>query len=204
LVNVLATTKHAGQFRHNIPKEDAMITALTLSGSIRKGSVNRMLQEHVGQKLAAAGAVVTAIDLGDFPMPIFNEDLEPDNVPEAAIKLAELWRNHDVIFIASPEYNGGLTPLLVNTLAWLSRQKPSPFRHAVFGIGGVSSGKYGTIWGLSHLRESLSKVGGLVAPGLLGIGPDETAFDEQGAPVEPAIIRKVDQLVHDLVTIKRG
>jgi chromate reductase len=180
-----------------------MPTALTLSGSIRHGSVNRMLQHHVGRKLEEAGATVTAIDLGDFPMPIFNEDLEPDNVPAAAGQLAELWRSHDIIFIASPEYNGGLTPLLVNTLAWLSRQRPSPFRHAVFGIGGVSSGKYGTIWGLSHLRESLSKVGGLVAPVLLGIGPDEGAFDDQGAPVEPAIQRKVDQLVDDLINIKR-
>ncbi|MBE0580290.1 NADPH-dependent FMN reductase [Devosia sp.] len=181
-----------------------MTTALTLSGSIRKGSRNRMLQQHVGRKLEAAGVAVTAIELGDFDMPIFNEDLEPDHVPEAAGRLAELWRSHDAVFIATPEYNGGLPPLLVNTLAWLSRQKPSPFRHPVFGIGGVSSGKYGTIWALSHLRDSLSKVGGLVAPGLLGIGPDETAFDANGDFVEPAIIRKVDQLVHDLTTIRRG
>jgi NAD(P)H-dependent FMN reductase len=181
-----------------------MTTALTLSGSIRQGSQNRKLQQHVGRKLAAAGVAVTAIELGDFDMPIFNEDLEPDNVPEAAGRLAELWRSHDIVFIATPEYNGGLPPLLVNALAWISRQRPSPFRHATFGIGGVSSGKYGTIWALSHLRDSLSKVGGLVVPGLLGIGPDEAAFDESGDPVEPAIIRKVDQLVHDLIHTKRG
>jgi chromate reductase, NAD(P)H dehydrogenase (quinone) len=180
-----------------------MTTALTLSGSIRKGARNRMLQHYVGRKLEAAGVTVNAIDLGDFDMPIFNEDLEPDHVPEAAGRLAELWRTHDIVFIATPEYNGGLPPLLVNTLAWLSRQKPSPFRHAVFGIGGVSSGKYGTIWALSHLRDSLSKVGGLVAPGLLGIGPDDAAFDTNGDLVETAIIRKVDQLVHDLTHIKR-
>jgi chromate reductase len=181
-----------------------MPTALTLSGSIRKGSYNRMLQHHVGGKLSAAGVTVNAIDLADFDMPIFNEDLEPDNVPEAAGRLAELWRTHDIVFIATPEYNGGLPPLLVNVLAWLSRQKPSPFRHPVFGIGGVSSGKYGTIWALSHLRDSLSKVGGLVVPGLLGIGPDAEVFDENGDFIEPAIIRKVDQLVHDLTHFSRG
>lgn len=181
-----------------------MPTALTLSGSIRKGSYNRLLQHHVGEKLSAAGVTVTAIDLGDFGMPIFNEDLEPDNVPEAAGRLAELWRSHDIVFIASPEYNGGVPPLLVNMLAWLSRQKPSPFRHAIFGIGGVSSGKYGTIWSLSHLRDSLSKVGALVVPTLLGIGPAEEALDDKGAPVEPAIIRKVDMLVHELTHFSRG
>jgi len=181
-----------------------MKTALTLSGSIRKGSENRKLQLHVGRKLAEAGVDVTNLDLTDFPMPIFNEDLEPDNVPEAARDLAALWRSRDIIFIATPEYNGGLPPLLVNTIAWLSRQRPSPFRQAVFGIGGVSSGKYGTIWSLSHLRDSLSKIGALVVPGLLGIGPAEEAFDDNGDPVEPAIIRKVETMVHDLTHFSRG
>jgi len=183
---------------------DPMPSAITLSGSIRKGSYNRMLQMHVGRKLGEAGVDVTALDLGDFPMPIFNEDLEPDNVPEAAGRLAELFRSHDIVFIASPEYNGGVSPLIVNTVAWLSRQKPSAFRHAVFGIGGVSSGKYGTIWGLSHLRESLTKIGALVVPTLLGIGPADEALDGQGNPVEPAIIRKVETIVHELTHFKRG
>lgn len=181
-----------------------MKTALTLSGSIRKGSYNGLLQAHMGRKLEEAGVAVTAIDLGDFPMRIFNEDLEPDHVPEAAGRLAELWRSHDIVFIASPEYNGGVSPLLVNTLAWLSRQRPSPFRHAVFGIGGVSSGKYGTIWGLSHLRESLTKVGTLVVPTLLGIGPADEAFDQEGNLVEKAIVRKVGQMVTELTHFSRG
>jgi chromate reductase len=181
-----------------------MKTALTLSGSIRKGSENRKLQQHIGKALAEKGVAVTELDLGDFPMPIFNEDLEAEHTPESAVKLAELWRTHDIVFIATPEYNGGLPPLLVNTLAWLSRQKPSPFRHAVFGIGGVSSGKYGTIWAQSHLRESLSKIGALVVPTLLGIGPASSALDDTGAPVEPAIIRKVEQMVTELTQFSRG
>lgn len=181
-----------------------MKTALTLSGSIRRGSYNRVLQEHMGRQLEKAGVEVTAIDLGDFDMPIFNEDLEAEHVPEAAGRLAALFTSHDIIFIATPEYNGGVSPLIVNTIAWLSRQKPMPFRHAVFGIGGVSSGKYGTIWSLSHLRESLGKIGTLVVPTLLGIGPADTAFDAAGDPVEPAIIRKVEQMVHELTHFSRG
>jgi chromate reductase len=181
-----------------------MKTALTLSGSIRKGSENRKLQKHMGAALTAAGVAVTELDLGDFDMPVFNEDLEAGHTPEAAAQLAELWRTHDIIFIATPEYNGGLPPLMVNTITWLSRQKPSPFRHAVFGIGGVSSGKYGTIWAQSHLRDSLSKIGALIVPTLLGIGPADSALDENGAPIEPAIKRKVEQMVSELTQISRG
>lgn len=181
-----------------------MQTALTLSGSIRKGSLNRLLQEHVGRALEAAGVKVNAIDLGDFEMPIFNEDLEAESTPQAAERLAGLWRSHDIIFIATPEYNGSLPPLLVNTITWLSRQKPSVFRQAVFGIGGVSSGKYGTLFAQSHLRDSLSKMGALVVPTLLGIGPAEQALDATGNPTEPGIIRKVDALVHELTHFSRG
>ncbi|MCS6758458.1 MAG: NAD(P)H-dependent oxidoreductase [Candidatus Devosia euplotis] len=133
-----------------------MKTALALSGSIRAGSRNLKLQAHMGRQLEAAGSRVNAINMGDFDLPIFNEDLEP----EGAVRLAELRRSHDIIFIATPEYNGGLPPLLVNAATWVSRQRPSLFRRAIFGIGGVSSGKYDTIWSLSHLRDSLSKVGG--------------------------------------------
>jgi len=178
--------------------------ALTLSGSIRTGSYNAMLARHVGHKLCAAGAEVTDLDLDDYRMPLFNEDLEPDSVPAAAVELADMFRAHPVIFIACPEYNGGATPLLVNTLAWLSRQKPGVWRHAVFGLGGVSSGKYGAIFSLSHVRDSISKVGGLVAPGLLGIGPASEAFDDEGRLVDAGAARKVDTLVADLMAIRRG
>lgn len=181
-----------------------MTTALTLSGSTRKGSWNTVLQKLVGRRLAAAGVEVTELDLTDFPMPIFSEDIEALGMPDPAVKLAELWRSHDIVFIASPEYNGGVTPLTVNTITWLSRQRPSPFRHATFGIGGVSSGKYGTIWALSHLRDSLTKLGALVVPTLLGIGPAEAAFDAEGEPTEPAIRRKIDTIVEELASFRRS
>lgn len=181
-----------------------MPTALTLSGSIRTGSVNRKLQMAMGERLSAAGVAVNAITLKDFDMPIFNEDLEPDAVPEAAGRLADLFRTHDIVFIACPEYNGGVPPLVVNTVAWLSRQKPSPFRHAVFGIGGVSSGKYGTIWAQSHLRDSLSKIGALVVPTLLGLGPDEAAIGPDGEILEAPIEKKMAQMVKELTHFSRG
>lgn len=185
-------------------KEASARTALTLSGSVREGSFNVLLQRHVGRRLGEAGIAVTELDLRDFPMPIFDEDLEAEGPPEAAERLAGLFLASDIVFIASPEYNGGLAPLTVNTITWVSRQKPNPFRHPVFGIGGVSSGKYGTIWAHSHLRDSLSKMGALVAPTLLGVGPAATAFDGDGNPVEPAIQRKVDQLVRELTHFSRG
>jgi chromate reductase, NAD(P)H dehydrogenase (quinone) len=179
-------------------------TAITLCGSLRKGSINEVLRQHMSKKLREAGVAVTDLDLAEFEMPVFNQDLEAEHTPHSAKRLADLFRTHDIVLIITPEYNGGVTPLIANTISWISRQKPSPFRHAIFGIGGVSDGKYATIFGLSHLRDSLSKVGALVVPTLLGLGPYPEVFDADGNPNESNIQWKVGQMVRELTHFSRG
>lgn len=185
-------------------KAGAGKTAVTLSGSIRTGSLNQRLQQIVGEKLAEAGASVNAISLADYPMPVFGEDLEAEHTPPAAGELAELFREADIIFWATPEYNGGVAALTKNTIDWVSRQKPSPWRHAIWGIGAVSSGKYSGVVGLAHLRDILSKQGALIVPTLLGIGPSSSAFDADGNLTEENIRRKVDQIVLEMTHFSRG
>lgn len=181
-----------------------MKTALTLCGSLRKDSYNEILRRHVSLKLREAGVAVEDIDLADYPMPIFNEDLEADATPEAASVLAQKFAAADIVVFISPEYNSGVTALTKNTIDWISRQKHGQWRHAVFGIGAVSSGKYGGVVGIQHLRDTLSKLGALLAPTLLGVGPAEGAFDAEGVPTEAGIRRKVDQLVRELTQFSRG
>ena len=180
-------------------------TAITLCGSLRTGSINELLRRHMSKKLREAGVEVTDLNLADFEMPIFNQDIEDaGNTPDAAKRLADIFRTVDIVFLATPEYNGGVPPVVVNTLAWVSREKPNPFKHAIWGIGGVSDGKYATIFALSHLRDSLSKVGTLVTPTLLGLGPWPDVFDAEGNPNEPGIQWKVGQVVRELTHFSRG
>ena len=69
-----------------------------------------------------AGAEVTLIDLRDYSMPLYNGDLEESHgLPEAAVRMKALFKSHHGLLIASPEYNGSITPLLKNTLDWVSR-----------------------------------------------------------------------------------
>ncbi len=184
--------------------ESSSRTAITLCGSLRKDSINEVLRKHMSSKLREAGVAVTDLDLADYEMPIFNQDLEAEHTPDAAKQLAELFRTTDIVLIITPEYNGGVTPLIANTISWISRQKPSPWRHAIFGIGGVSDGKYATVSALSHLRDSLSKVGCLVVPTLLGLGPYADVIDPDGNPTESNIQWKVGQMVRELTHFSRG
>ena len=182
-----------------------MKTAITLCGSLRKGSFNEILRRHMSAQLRAAGIEVTDLDLADFEMPIFNQDIEDaGETPEAAKRLAEMFRSYDIVLIITPEYNGGITPLIANVISWVSRDTPNPFKHAIFGIGGISNGKYATIFALSHLRDSLSKIGALVVPTLLGLGPYPDVFDAEGNPNEANIKWKVGQMVRELTHFSRG
>ena len=180
-------------------------TAITICGSLRKDSINQHLRRHMSAKLREAGVEVTDLDLNDFPMPIFNQDIEDaGETPEAAKRLADMFRTTDIVLIISPEYNGGVTPVIANMISWVSREKPNPFKHAIFGIGGMSDGKYATIFALSHLRDSLSKIGALVVPTLLGLGPHPDVLDENDEPNEGNIKWKVGQMVRELTHFSRG
>ena len=181
-----------------------MARALTLCGSLRAGSHNEKLRRAMSAKLRELEVEVEDINLGDYPMPIFNEDLEAEGTPEAALALAHKFGEVDAVFIASPEYNSGVAPLMTNTVAWLSRQRPNPFRHPVFGVGAVSSGKYGGIVGIYQLRDMLMKLNALVVPTLLGVGPASSAFDPEDGLAEEGIRRKIDAMARELTQFSRS
>ncbi|HWA18723.1 MAG TPA: NAD(P)H-dependent oxidoreductase, partial [Devosia sp.] len=84
-------------------------TAITLCGSLRTGSINEVLRKHLSRKLTEAGVAVTDLDLRDFEMPIFNQDIEDaGKSPSAAARLADLFRSTDIVLVVTPEYNGGV------------------------------------------------------------------------------------------------
>lgn len=182
-----------------------MLNALTLSGSVRTDSSNSRLARAVGEKLILQGVEVNNIDLLHYSLEMFNEDSEATGgEPDAAIALAALFAKADIIFIASPEYNGSVSPLLKNTIDWVSRQKTGPYKNATFGIGAASPGKMGGVAGLGHLRDILNKLGALVVPLTFGVGNSFSAFKENGTFSEDILDRRADNLVKQLLDIRRS
>ncbi|MCU7855089.1 MAG: NAD(P)H-dependent oxidoreductase, partial [Candidatus Thiodiazotropha sp. (ex Lucinoma borealis)] len=95
---------------------------LAFAGSSRKESFNKRLLAIAVSGAKETGANVTHIDLADYPMPLFNQDLESDEgIPENALKFKRLLADHDAFIIASPEYNSAFSPLLKNVIDWASR-----------------------------------------------------------------------------------
>jgi NAD(P)H-dependent FMN reductase len=159
---------------------------LVFAGSIRTGSYNARLAAAATKELALAGADVTRISLLDYPMPLYDGDLEArSGQPEAAISLKRMMQNHQGIFIASPEYNASITPLLKNSLDWVSRVREgreaplAVYKDRAFAIGGASNGAYGAMRSLLALRQVL-EIGcnALVIPDQIAVARAADAFDE--------------------------
>jgi chromate reductase len=159
---------------------------LVIPGSLRSGSHNVRLAALATKELVLAEAEVTRISLADYPLPIFDADLARDEGPPPnALNLKRLMSAHRGVFIASPEYNASITPLIKNAIDWIStvREGGEPqlaaYQDRVFALGAASPGRSGGMQSLIALRQVLA-VGcrALVIPEQITIPNAVTAFDE--------------------------
>jgi NAD(P)H-dependent FMN reductase len=174
---------------------------LAFAGSSRKDSLNKKLVKIAALGAESAGATVTFIDLADYPMPLFNQDLESQQgMPEKAHEFKKLLIEHDGFLIASPEYNSAFSPLLKNVIDWASRaeSKDEPplaaYKGKVAAIMATSPGALGGIRGLVFLRMLLSNIGVTVIPDQIAVPHAMKAFADDGSLID----EKQQQAVIDL------
>lgn len=106
---------------------------LAFAGSTRIDSFNKKLVKIAASGAREAGADVTIIDLRDFQMPTYDEDLErQEGLPTSARKLKDLMLAHQGLLVSSPEYNSSISGVLKNTIDWTSRQSDGEIPLACF------------------------------------------------------------------------
>jgi NAD(P)H-dependent FMN reductase len=182
---------------------------LVFAGSIRTGALSAKLAAIAAREIALADTEVTKISLADYPLPIYDGDLEKaKGVPDNALKLARLIAAQHGVFIATPEYNHSLPPLLKNTIDWISRIVPAQsgikYRHKVYAIGGTSDGPIGGARAIIDLRKVLAAgLGAIVVPGKIEVSRAQDAFDEAGEFIPEAPAKALKTLVRDLVDLAR-
>lgn len=182
---------------------------LAFAGSARTGSFNKKLAAAAAHAARAAGAEVSLIDLRDFPMPLYDGDLEESQgLPENAIKLKEVMKAHHGLLIASPENNASLSALLKNTLDWASRPHGAergvvPYQGKVAALLAASPGALGGLRGLAHLRAILQPLGVLLLSDQLAVGRAHEAFDDQGQLKDSQLQSAVTALAAKLVDVTR-
>jgi NAD(P)H-dependent FMN reductase len=184
---------------------------IVFAGSTRKESFNRRLARVAAGMAREAGADVTHLELADYPLPIMDEDLEAaEGLP---INCLDLWKAHDGFIVSCPEYNSSITPLLKNTIDWLSRprqgEKPLEcFKGKVAGLLGASSGALGGLRGLVTVRSILGNIGVIVMPEQHALTGADKRFGPDGSLLEPpqadAVRRVVDATVRVAGRLRQG
>jgi len=184
---------------------------LVFAGSIRTASFNARLAALAAKELALTGAEVSRISLEDYPLPIYNGDDEAKSgVPANARNLKQMMAEHQGVFIASPEYNASITPLLKNTIDWISVVREpgevqlAVFQNRAFALGGASPGRSGALNSLLTLRQVLA-IGcrALVVPEQVAIPNAEQAFNESGELADSRAAGQLKTVIKKLVDYAR-
>ena len=164
---------------------------LAFAGSLRRDSFNKKLVPIAAKAARDAGAEVTLIDLKDFPLPLFDQDLEAEQgMPENGKKLKQLFIDHDGLLIAAPEYNSSITAVLKNAIDWVSRPAPGEpslvaFRGKVATLMSASPGALGGLRGLVHVRSILGNIGVIVLPEQIAVAQAHEAFNPDESLKDP-------------------
>ncbi len=182
-----------------------MAKLIFISGSTRKDSLNKKLAKLAYEFAKELGYDAKLIDLKEYEMPLYDGDLEAaKGIPDTAKKLKKEFIAADGIFLASPEYNSSISPLLKNTLDWISRKDDGTggelvaYTGKVFALSAASPGGFGGLRGLVPLRMMLGNIGVHVLPDQVAIPSATNAFDENGKLKDEKTAAKIKALVKSL------
>jgi len=182
------------------------LNILVIPGSLRAGSRNAKLAAAAVDELARAQVNVTRLSLADFPLPIYDGDLEnKSGAPKNAVNLKRMIGRHDGVLLVTPEYNAAPPALLKNAIDWVSRvednheTKGQVFRERPFAIAAASAGRLGGTRSLAALRLILSACRANVVPNQLALSFADDAYDEMDRLKHPADIEALQAMVRQLI-----
>src|SRR6201981_2976808 len=183
---------------------------LVIPGSLRTGSLNAKLAAAIAHELVVAGAEVTRISLSDFPLPIYDGDLQAKSgVPRNAINLKRMMGSHHGVLIVTPEYNSSVPALVKNTIDWITRvQDPHEsrgqgFRDRPFALAAASKGRLGGTRALAALRLILSACHATVVPNQLALSFADQAYDDMDRLKKEADSEALKALVRQLIDVSQ-
>jgi chromate reductase, NAD(P)H dehydrogenase (quinone) len=173
---------------------------LAFAGSTRTDSFNKKLVRVAAASAEAAGVEVTVVDLRDYPMPLYDGDLEAkEGLPAQAKRFRDLMLAHQGLLISSPEYNSSISAVLKNAIDWASRPVPGEeslacFNGKVAGLVAASPGALGGLRGLVHLRSILGNINVIVVPQQAAVSKANDAFNADGSLKDAGDKKKVDSV----------
>src|SRR5215475_1143157 len=183
---------------------------LIIPGSLRTGSHNVKLAAAAAYEFAQADVQATRISLADFPLPIYDADLQAKSgIPKNAVNLKRMIGAHQGVLIVTPEYNSSIPALVKNTIDWITRvQDPHEmrgqvFREKPFAIAAASQSRLGGTRALAALRLILTACHASVIPNQIALSFADEAYDDMDRLKNQADIDALKGLVRQLIEVSQ-
>ncbi len=167
-----------------------------LCGSLRKDSINQKLSKALQKKVKAAGVKTGEINLATYDLPLYHGDLK---TPTGVKKLISRMKGFDGIIIVSPEYNGGLPPVLKNAIDWTSTVEMGHISGKVFGIASCSPGPMSGIMAMRQIQFIMMRLGADLVPAQTGCGLADKAFDKKGELTAQPASSFADKMIEQML-----
>jgi len=182
-----------------------MSTLLLISGSQRRESWNSRLLDHLAFSLQWQCAV-DLLDPASLGLPLFDQDLESDaSVRKTLDGLHQRFEHCSAIIVACPEYNGQATPLLKNTIDWVSRlahtdaRFGNPFLNKPVLLCSASTGSSGGALVIQNLRALFDYLGAAVLGPSIGIARAADQWTSDGFQFDGATERQMEAALSTLL-----
>ncbi len=176
---------------------DQKLKILTISGSRRVGSVNSALLETARKISSDKFDFVSYEDLA--ALPIFNQDLEGENIPDVAFELGKAITEADAVLIATPEYNGAIPGGLKNLLDWGSRPwGQGAFNGKVVAVIGASPSEYGASRAVEMTSNILEAMSAVVINRKLTVGNAPDRVGNDGEIVDEMVAKSLSDVLDGL------
>lgn len=172
--------------------------AVIISGSTRTGSLNSALAQRIAAVMDGKDIEAEVVDLRDHPLPMYNADFQAEKgIPGEAVTLHGILMDADLVVLVSPEYNGGMPPILKNAIDWVSRVTKRPFENKPFGLASASPGQRGGAGAVRALQLVLTHMRAHHAEATFSLGnarerlPDDPILDGELADFVDALVTHV-------------
>jgi len=167
-----------------------------LGGSLRQGSLNRRLLEHLARQLEGMGHEVARVAGEALRLPLIDADLP---APAAVLAVQAALAGAAGVVIVSPEYNAGIPPHLKNAVDWLSTLAPNPLKGLPVLLAAASPGAFGGARALLSWRPVLANLGALALPGAITVPLADRNLDGAGAPLDARAAKEIQQALNAFV-----
>ncbi len=171
-----------------------MVKIVGLGGSLRPDSYTQIALKVAAQRVEALGAEVEILDLRQLNLPFCHGGKEYPEYPDVQ-RLRDTVSAADGLILATPEYHGGVSGVLKNTLDLMSFDELSD---KVTGVLSVLGGQANSN-ALNELRLIVRWVHGWVIPEQIAIGQAWGAFNPEGKLLDEKLSERFDKFAQSLV-----